>query len=107
MLLINFPQDEYKFYIVTSPTEKVAEEILQLCESKPEEVIVFYNSAECVYYDGTRWCKSYEEGGDRIHDCAWCITREEAFELLRSSPELHIAVVGYTVPYERGVDWFT
>jgi len=84
--------------------------LLKLASDNPEEFIIFNDEGECVYYTGSQYARSYEEGGNRIHDCAEKLSFDEAFKLLKSWAEqgtLRVAITGLTPPYEKGVDWFT
>ena len=88
---------------------EIVEELLSLLEKHPEEIIIF-SIEDCIYFNGKEFILSYSEGGDRIHDSATKITKEEACEIIKqwaSKGLLKIAVVGLTPPYEQGVDWFT
>ena len=89
---------------------KVLHDLLKLARDAPEILILFSNEGECIYHNSQTYCGSYEEGGNRIHDCAEKLTFDEAYELVKSWAEkgmLRVAINGLTPPYEEGVEWFT
>ena len=84
--------------------------LLKLASRSPETLIIFNDEDECIYHNGQTYCRSYEEGANRIHDCAEKLSFDEAFELVKSWARrgmLRVAISGLTPPYEKGVDWFT
>lgn len=85
--------------------------ILELLKKLPERIIIFQKEGEeCIYHDGSTFCRSNSQGNNRIYDCWERLSEEKAAELLKtwlSEAPVSIYVDQLTPPFDEGIDWFS